>query len=72
MQLGFTASPKMRRYVGHELDPQYRYYRAAAAKAENLHRDDADLSALYREIVRVEDADAARRKHQAELEAAEW
>ena len=71
-QLGYTASPKMRGYLGHELEPQYRYYREEAARAAIVHQGDPELALLYQEIVRAEDADAARHRHQAELDAIEW
>jgi hypothetical protein len=71
-QLGFSASPKMRSYLGHELDPIYRYYRDAAAKAAVIHEKDPELGPLYREIERAEEADAARHRHQGALDAVEW
>jgi hypothetical protein len=71
-QLGFSASPKMRSYQGHELDPRYHYYRDAAAKAAVIYEKDAELGPLYRGIERAEEADAARHRHQGALDAVEW
>ena len=71
-QIGYTASPKMRGYIDHQLEPEYRYYREEAAKAAIVHAQDPELSALYREIVRSEDADAARQRREGELDAVEW
>jgi hypothetical protein len=70
--LGNTASPHMRGYTDHVLDPEQRYYREEAAKAAAIHSNDPYLSAFYREIVRLEDADAARHKREAELDLVEW
>jgi hypothetical protein len=71
-RIGYTASPKMRGYVDHQLEPKYRYYREEAAKAAVVHAQHPELSALYREIVRSEDADAARQRREGELDAVEW
>lgn len=71
-QLGYTAAPKMRGYIDHQLEPEYRFYREEAAKAAIVHAQDPELSALYREIVRLEDADAARQRREGELDAVEW
>ena len=70
--LGQTASPQIRGYTNQELDPQYRHYREEAAKAAAVHANDPELAAFYREIVRLEDADAARQRRWAELELSEW
>jgi hypothetical protein len=70
--LGNTASPQIRGYIGHQLEPQFQYYREEAAKAAAIHERDSELAAFYREIVRNEDADAARHRREAELDAAEW
>lgn len=70
--LGHSASPQMRGYTNHELDPEYRYYREEAAKAAAVHANEPELAAFYREIVRSEDADAARQRQWAELELSEW
>jgi hypothetical protein len=70
--LGHTASPRIRSYVGHQLEPKYQYYREEAAKAAAIHEKDPELAAFYREILRGEDADAARHREQAELDAVEW
>jgi hypothetical protein len=71
-ELGNTASPRMRGYTNHQLDPEHRYYREEAAKAAAIHAQDAELAAFYREIVRYEDADAARQRRWGELEFSEW
>ncbi len=70
--LGNTASPQMRGYTDHVLNPEHQYYREAAAKAAAVHASDVELFAFYREIVRHEDADAARHKREAELDLVEW
>lgn len=67
-----SAAPGMRGYTNHELDAEYRYYREAAVKAAEVHARDPELAAFYREIIRTEDADAARQRRWAELETAEW
>jgi hypothetical protein len=70
--LGNTASPKMRGYTDHVLDPEQRYYREEAAKAAAVFAADPELSAFYRDIVRREDDDAARHHREAELDLVEW
>jgi hypothetical protein len=62
----------LRSYIGHKLEPRFQYYREEAAKSEAVHEKVPELAAFYREIVRGEDADAARQREQAELDAAEW
>lgn len=70
--LAQTASPQMRGYTNHQLDPEHRYYREEAAKAAEIHSTDPELGPFYREIVRAEDADAARNHRWAELEFSDW
>jgi hypothetical protein len=70
--LGNTASPQIRGYIGHQLEPEFQYYREEAAKALSIHERNSELAAFYREIVRNEDADAARHRRDGELDAAEW
>ena len=70
--LGNTAAPSIRGYVGHQLEPEFRYFREEAAKAVAIHEKDADLASFYRAIMRSEDSDAARLKREAELDEAEW
>ena len=70
--LGNTASPQMRGYTNHVLDPEQRYYREEAAKAAAVFAADPELSAFYRDIVRREDDDAARHNREAELDLVEW
>lgn len=67
-----TASPTIREYTNHELRPEYRYYREAAEKAAEVHARDSELAAFYREIIRSEDADVARRRRWVDLETIEW
>ena len=67
-----SAAPSMRGYTNHQLDPEYRYYREAAIKAAEIHSRDPELSFFYREIIRTEDADAARQRRWAELEMSDW
>lgn len=71
-ELAQTASPQMRGYTNHELNPEDRYYREEAAKASAVHSSDPELGPFYREIVRAEDADATRQRRWAELEFSEW
>jgi hypothetical protein len=70
--LGTTAAPSIRGYTGHQLEPEFRYYREEAAKAVAIHEKDADLASFYRAIMRIEDMDAARHQREAELDEAEW
>lgn len=75
-ELGYSlrasAAPTMRAYKNHELDSAYRYYREAAVKAVEVQAHDPELVGFYREIIRTEDADAARQRRWAALEMAEW
>lgn len=48
------------------------HYREEAAKAAAVHASDPELGPFYREIVRGEDADAARQRRWIELEAPDW
>lgn len=70
--LARTAAPAVRGYTNHALDPEYRYYRDEAAKAAEVHRGDFELEGFYRSIVREEDADTARQRREAELQATQW
>ena len=70
--LGQTSSPQMRGYTNHKLDTQYRYYREEAAKAAAVHAYYPELAAFFREIVLLEDTDAAQQSRWAELESSEW
>jgi biotin operon repressor len=73
LELAFTASPSIRGFTNHKLDPEYSYYREEAAKATSVHAGDPELAAFYREIVRIEDAEAASMRREAAAEAdAEW
>jgi hypothetical protein len=67
-----SAAPSMRGYTNHQLDPEYRYYREAAIKAAEIHVRDPELAFFYREIIRTEDADAARQRKWVELETSDW
>ena len=67
-----SAAPTMRGYTNHQIDPEYRYYREAAIKAAEIHVRDPELAFFYREIIRTEDADAARQRRWAELEMSDW
>lgn len=67
-----SAAPHMRGYVAHELEPEYRYYREAAARAVEIHARDSDLAPFYREIVREEDADREHHRQWAVMEDGYW
>lgn len=71
-ELAQTASPTMRGYTDHQLNPEHRYYREEAAKAAERFSADPELGPFYREIVRAEDADAMRHQRWAALELSEW
>ncbi|MDR1280124.1 MAG: ATP-binding protein [Opitutaceae bacterium] len=64
-RLGNSASPRIRHYTGHELDPEYRYYREDAVKAAEIHARDPELAAFYRGIICSEDANDVRMREQA-------
>lgn len=70
--LGHTASPQMRGYTNHELNPEHRYYREEAAKAAAVHATDPNLGPFYREIVKAEDGDAARNRRWVDLQLSGW